>query len=108
MLHQQEALPLEIRAMRERQQEIKQLKTQLDEKDEVIQTLQGQMEMLRKQIIMMKANMNGRNHSTTKLDIHQDTETQTSPTLSNGRRFPSPSNSSSRTSRKGKGCCTIM
>lgn len=95
--------------MRERQLEIKQLKTQLNEKDEVIQTLQGQMEMLRKQIIMMKANMNGRNHSTAKLDIRQDTETQTSPALSNGRRSLSSHSASSRGSRKRQGaCCIIM
>ncbi len=95
--------------MREKQSEIKQLKKQLGEKDEVIQTLQGQMEMLRKQIIMMKANMNGRNHSSAHLDITQDTETQTSPTLSNGHRSISSHSASSKNSRKRRGaCCVIM
>ena len=96
--------------MRERQAEIKQLKTELNEKEEMIQTQQTQIEMLRKQVIMMKANMNGRNQSSTKLDITNDTETQTSPSLCNGRRsLSSHSTASSRGSRKRQGaCCTIM
>ena len=94
--------------MRERQIEIKQLKTKLSERDETIQTLQGQMEMLRKQIIMMKSNMNGRNHSTAQLEITQETETQTSPSLSKNRRSPSSTSSASRGQRKRGAHCTIL
>jgi hypothetical protein len=89
--------------MRERGQEIKLLKKQLDERDDVIDTLQGQMEMMRKQVIMMKTNYNGSKRS---MDITQDTETQTSPV--SGRYSRSPSTCSSRASRKRKDACCVI
>ncbi len=99
-------MPTEIRAMREQGQVIKSLTKQLEEKEEVIATLQGQMEMMRKQVIMMKTTL-GRKLTASNLDlgIKQDIETQTTPTLANGRQYSrSPSTSSSRGSRKRKRC----
>lgn len=92
--------------MRERAQEIKKLRKQLEEKDEVIDTLQGQMEMMRKQVIMMKTT-SGRRRSSI-MEITQDTETQTSPTLNGHRYSRSPSTSSSRGSRQRKGACCVI
>ena len=89
--------------MRERGLEIKLLKKRLDEKDEMIDTLQGQMEMMRKQVIMMKTSQNGIKHS---MEITQDTETQTSPI--NGGYSRSSSTSSSRASRKTKDACCVI
>ena len=86
--------------MREKQIEIKQLQKQLEEKDELVLTLRGQMELLRKQVMMMKANQ-GLNHNHSKHDVRQDTETQTTPSLAcNGRNSKSPSTSSGH-SKKG-------
>lgn len=89
--------------MRERGKEIKQLEKRLEEKDEVIDTLQGQMEMMRKQVMMMKTNHTGSKRS---MDITQDTETQTSPI--NGGYSRSSSTSSSRVSRKRKEACCVI
>ena len=92
--------------MRERQTEIKQLRKELGEKEEVIETLQGQMEMMRKQVMMLKANMGPRSRSSSsKLEITQDTETQTSPSL-HARSTPSPSSNRGNGKRRAK--CTIL
>ena len=104
----QEAMPIEIRAMRERDHEIKELEKRLEEKDEIVATLQGQMEMMRKQVIMMKTSMM-RKRSSNNLDVTKDTETQTTPSLANGHQYSrSPSTSPSRSShRRKQNCCTI-
>ena len=97
--------------MRERQLEIKGLKKQLEEKDEMMAVLQGQMEMMRKQVIMMKTAMTKKS-SSNNMDVTQDTETQTSsPTMGSGRcesRSPSTSTISSRRSGKRKGACCVI
>ena len=85
--------------------EIKLLEKELEEKDELIQTLQGQMELLRKQMIMMKTT--GK-RSNTQLDITQDIETQTSPNgIANGR-CRSLSSSSSKGNSTKQACCVIL
>ena len=53
--HAQEVLPDEIRSVRERDAEIRSLKKQLVEKDELVQVLEGQMETLRKQLMSSKS-----------------------------------------------------
>lgn len=90
--------------MRERGQEIKQLKKQLEEKDEVIDTLQGHMELMRKQVILMKTNT-GRKQSSS-LEITHDTETQTSPTVASGQ-YSRSSSTSSRSKKRKEACCAI-
>ncbi len=90
--------------MREKQMEIKHFKKELEEKEELIETLQGQMEQLRKQVIMMKTHQGY--HSSSKMEIKQDTETQTTPSIDSSRHSQSRSPSSSR-GRSKKGCCVI-
>ena len=73
--HAQEVLPDEIRAVRERDAEIRSLKKQLVEKDELVQVLEGQMETLRKQLMSSKSS--SRTRSPVMQQEKETRETQT-------------------------------
>ena len=76
--HAQEVLPDEIRAVRERDAEIRSLKKQLVEKDELVQVLEGQMETLRKQLMSSKSS---RTRSPVMQQEKETRETQTRPDM---------------------------
>ena len=76
--HAQEVLPDEIRAVRERDAEIRSLKKQLVGKDELVQVLEGQMETLRKQLMSSKSS---RTRSPVMQQEKETRETQTRPDM---------------------------
>jgi len=95
----QEALPIEIRSLREKEAEIRNLRKQLVEKDELVKILEGQMETLRRQLMSSRASQGSQ------LSSEKETrETQT------GQRAQSPGKSGSPTPtrrRKRAACCVI-
>lgn len=95
---------MEVLSLREKQVELKQLKKELVEKDDQVEMLEGQLELLRKQVIRMKSSsQHSINHSLGKLDAKHDSETQTSPiSMANGRYDTNTPEGSK------KACCVIL
>ena len=100
--------------MREREGEIKKLRKTLEEKEEVVQVLESQVELLRKQVIIMKAsrpNNNGNGAgSSTKSSVKDMNDANIDLVIEpqvNGVCRASKSPSPVRGNIK-KTCCTIL
>lgn len=106
-----EALPTEIRAMREREMEIRKLQQQLMEKDDLVQILEDQLEMMRKQLLAKQSSSNG-SHDQNGTE-HRETQTAQNGKLNHtdgGESIGGDSTSSSsrqRRRRRKMGCCTV-
>ncbi len=98
----QEALPIEVRSMRDRANEIHKLQNQLGEREEEVMVLNNQMELLRKQLIVMRQNMGNGSVKTAHIeDRRESRETQTMQSL---EISPTNSRSNSRRTRRKRGC----
>ena len=94
-----------MRAVREKEEEILKLQAELKDKVEKLDTLEGQLEMLRKQVVRSKsASQRSIPNSANKADSNtQDSETQTENMLANGG--PSPVAEERHSTRKSR--CVI-
>ena len=100
--HAQEVLPDEIRSVRERDAEIRSLKKQLVEKDELVQVLEGQMETLRKQLMSSKSS---RTRSPVMQQEKETRETQTRQDMTDSpgkSRSPVPKQKKKKKEKKEK------
>jgi len=85
--------------------EIEKLETRLAEKNAKVDVLEGQLEMLRRQVVRSKsASQRSMNNLGGKADYTQDSETQTDDFLVNGG--PSSLAEEGRTTRQS--CCVLM
>lgn len=91
--------------MRDRANEIHKLQHQLTEKDEAIQVLNNQLELMRKQL-MHATSKNGISNGTSRTDIDDRRESRETQTMqmTTDTRSNSPG---SRRSRKQGACCVI-